>query len=241
MPLFARLLPVERAARRAIRPHAVDLAHPPKARRVDRGDRLRVDEEVDEVGRAGVDELDLEADGLARRLERQRGGAGRRRLGRYPAGAHGRTDHVLRQPGLAACRRGPAPLMWGGEAQGAGRIAIYTSEGNNYTAAGFARRFAPEVARQLEAAFPGAATHMICEPQARNTAAAVAYAAAYVADALATPTGLFNPSAVAKLAQKARAGAMSGYRDNVAFIGILSTQIWHRQFTTASTSLTDAA
>lgn len=41
--------------------------------------------------------------------------------------------------------------------------------------------FAPEVARQLEAAFPGAATHMICEPQARNTAAAVAYAAAYVA------------------------------------------------------------
>jgi asparagine synthase (glutamine-hydrolysing) len=65
--------------------------------------------------------------------------------------------------------------------------------------------------------------------------------AAYVADALATPTGLFNPSAVAKLAQKARAGAMSGYRDNVAFVGILSTQIWHRQFTTASTSLTDAA
>lgn len=39
-----------------------------------------------------------------------------------------------------------------GEAQGAGRIVIYTSEGNNYTAAGFARRFAPEVARQVNQA-----------------------------------------------------------------------------------------
>ncbi len=41
--------------------------------------------------------------------------------------------------------------------------------------------FAPDVKRQLEEVFPGASAHMICEPLARNTAAAVAYAAAYVA------------------------------------------------------------
>jgi len=65
--------------------------------------------------------------------------------------------------------------------------------------------------------------------------------ASYVDDALSTPTGLFNPAAVAKLAQKARNGAMTGFRDNAAFVGILSTQLWHREFATASTSLAEHA
>lgn len=66
--------------------------------------------------------------------------------------------------------------------------------------------------------------------------------AAYVDDALATPTGLFNPIAVQKLAQKSRGGVMSGFRDNAAFIGILSTQLWHRQFATkTTTTLTENA
>lgn len=65
--------------------------------------------------------------------------------------------------------------------------------------------------------------------------------AAYVEEALAIPTGLFNPAAVHKLALKARRGTMSGFRDNAAFVGILSTQLWHRTFADKSTSLTDAA
>ena len=66
--------------------------------------------------------------------------------------------------------------------------------------------------------------------------------AAYVDDALATPTGLFNPTAVQKLAQKARNGTMAGFRDNAAFVGILSTQMWHRQFAQkTTTNLTENA
>ena len=65
--------------------------------------------------------------------------------------------------------------------------------------------------------------------------------AAYVDEALATPTGLFNPNAVQKLAQKARGGTMTGFRDNAAFVGILSTQLWHRQFAATSSSLTENA
>ena len=62
--------------------------------------------------------------------------------------------------------------------------------------------------------------------------------AGYVRDALAAPTGLFNPIAVQKLAQKAQRGAMTGFRDNAAFVGILSTQLWHQAFagTTSTTS-----
>jgi asparagine synthase (glutamine-hydrolysing) len=63
----------------------------------------------------------------------------------------------------------------------------------------------------------------------------------YVDEALATPTGLFNPTAVAKLAQKARTTTMSGFRDNAAFIGILSTQLWHREFAGKSASLSEHA
>lgn len=64
----------------------------------------------------------------------------------------------------------------------------------------------------------------------------------YVEDALATPTGLFNPNAVLKLSQKARSGTMTGFRDNAAFVGILSTQLWHREFAAKTTkTLTENA
>ncbi|WP_342152769.1 asparagine synthase (glutamine-hydrolyzing) [Methylorubrum sp. SB2] len=43
-------------------------------------------------------------------------------------------------------------------------------------------------------------------------------------------TGLFNPAAVARLTDKCRAGRSGGFRDNAAFVGILSTQLWHRAF-----------
>jgi asparagine synthase (glutamine-hydrolysing) len=34
---------------------------------------------------------------------------------------------------------------------------------------------------------------------------------------------------------------MTGYRDNAAFIGILSTQLWHREFAATTSSLTEHA
>ncbi|HEV7435134.1 MAG TPA: asparagine synthase (glutamine-hydrolyzing) [Pseudorhizobium sp.] len=42
--------------------------------------------------------------------------------------------------------------------------------------------------------------------------------------------GLFNPAAVAKLYQKCQAQPVSGFRDNAAFVGILSTQLWLASF-----------
>jgi asparagine synthase (glutamine-hydrolysing) len=36
---------------------------------------------------------------------------------------------------------------------------------------------------------------------------------------------------VGALAAKCRAAGASGFRDNTAFVGILSTQLWHEAFT----------
>lgn len=56
----------------------------------------------------------------------------------------------------------------------------------------------------------------------------------YVGEVLSAPalraTGCFEPSAVEKLLAKCRAGRIGGFRDNAAFVGILSTQLWHRAF-----------
>ncbi len=46
-------------------------------------------------------------------------------------------------------------------------------------------------------------------------------------------TGLFNPAAAGKLIEKCRRQT-DGFRDNAAFVGILSTQLWHRTFTRQS-------
>ncbi len=42
--------------------------------------------------------------------------------------------------------------------------------------------------------------------------------------------GYFEPKRVSHLLKKAEQGRVIGYKDNMAFIGILSTQIWHRHF-----------
>jgi asparagine synthase (glutamine-hydrolysing) len=56
----------------------------------------------------------------------------------------------------------------------------------------------------------------------------------YVANLLSTAavadTGYFEAGAVAKLADKCRNRPNVGFRDNAALIGILSTQLWHREF-----------
>jgi asparagine synthase (glutamine-hydrolysing) len=57
---------------------------------------------------------------------------------------------------------------------------------------------------------------------------------AYLADAMGTAAiakaGLFNPLAVSRLLAKCRAQPVSGFRDNAAFVGILSTQLWMQAF-----------
>ncbi|GAB4345526.1 MAG: asparagine synthase (glutamine-hydrolyzing) [Gammaproteobacteria bacterium] len=42
--------------------------------------------------------------------------------------------------------------------------------------------------------------------------------------------GYFDPEKVHKLHQKVRKGRAIGYKDNMAFVGILSTQLWHHHF-----------
>ena len=53
--------------------------------------------------------------------------------------------------------------------------------------------------------------------------------------------GLFNARAVAKLHEKCRSRPASGFRDNAAFVGILSTQLWLRTFTGSRLRTADAA
>lgn len=57
----------------------------------------------------------------------------------------------------------------------------------------------------------------------------------YVRDAMSEASiaadGLFNAKAVVKLHEKCRMQPASGFRDNAAFVGILSTQLWQKNFT----------
>lgn len=67
----------------------------------------------------------------------------------------------------------------------------------------------------------------------------------YVTDALSenrlAQSGLFNPASVARLHAKCAAGRASGFRDNAAFVGVLSTQLWIQTFTAASANAARAA
>ena len=53
--------------------------------------------------------------------------------------------------------------------------------------------------------------------------------------------GLFNPASVARLHAKCRAQPVTGYRDNTAFVGILSTQLWQQTFARQCRSIDRAA
>jgi len=67
----------------------------------------------------------------------------------------------------------------------------------------------------------------------------------YVREAMREETvaagGLFNPKAVAKLHAKCGTGEANGFRDNAAFVGILSTQLWLETFTTTGANIASAA
>ncbi|MFC0218944.1 asparagine synthase (glutamine-hydrolyzing) [Pseudochelatococcus lubricantis] len=60
----------------------------------------------------------------------------------------------------------------------------------------------------------------------------------YVAEMLSPryvrEVGLFNPASVERLAVKSQNLQTQGFRDNAAFVGILSTQLWHAIFTGAT-------
>ncbi|MHA6644892.1 asparagine synthase (glutamine-hydrolyzing) [Mesorhizobium sp. A623] len=57
------------------------------------------------------------------------------------------------------------------------------------------------------------------------------YAAELFSPEAINANGLFNPQAAAKLLEKARRNAIGGFRDNAAFVGMLSTQLWSHEFT----------
>lgn len=42
--------------------------------------------------------------------------------------------------------------------------------------------------------------------------------------------GIFSPESVAGLVRRCRAGLVTGFKENQAIVGILSTQLWHHQF-----------
>ncbi len=42
--------------------------------------------------------------------------------------------------------------------------------------------------------------------------------------------GYFDPDKVGRLVAKLQRARVHAARDNMAFVGILSTQLWHRQF-----------
>ncbi|EUB97864.1 asparagine synthase (glutamine-hydrolyzing) [Rhizobium sp. CF080] len=57
-----------------------------------------------------------------------------------------------------------------------------------------------------------------------------AYVGEMLGEQAISASGLFNPRAVAKLHQKCLTQPVSGFRDNAAFVGILSTQLWLKGF-----------
>ncbi|UIK04500.1 asparagine synthase (glutamine-hydrolyzing) [Neorhizobium galegae] len=59
---------------------------------------------------------------------------------------------------------------------------------------------------------------------------AQAYVGEMLGEQAVAAAGLFNPRAVTKLHQKCRLAPVSGFRDNAAFVGILSTQLWLKGF-----------
>ena len=50
--------------------------------------------------------------------------------------------------------------------------------------------------------------------------------------------GYFDPAAVERLVAKCRNGKFIGFRDNTAFVGILSTQLWQHEFAAAGADTT---
>jgi len=48
--------------------------------------------------------------------------------------------------------------------------------------------------------------------------------------------GVFSPTSVGGLVRRCRAGSATGFRENQALVGVLSTQVWHNQFIESAVS-----
>ena len=57
-----------------------------------------------------------------------------------------------------------------------------------------------------------------------------AYVGNCLSEAEIRTAGYFDSGAVEKLVAKSRRQALTGFRDNAALIGVLSTQLWHQEF-----------
>ncbi|MEN5082930.1 asparagine synthase (glutamine-hydrolyzing) [Bosea sp. TWI1241] len=68
-----------------------------------------------------------------------------------------------------------------------------------------------------------------------------AYLRAAMGEAEISAGGLFNPKTVGKLTEKCLRQPATGFRDNAAFVGILSTQLWLRAFGGSARGLAQAA
>jgi asparagine synthase (glutamine-hydrolysing) len=55
-----------------------------------------------------------------------------------------------------------------------------------------------------------------------------------LSDSALKETGIWDPSRVAGLVRRCRAGRATGVREGMALVGVLSTQLWHREFIGAS-------
>jgi asparagine synthase (glutamine-hydrolysing) len=69
----------------------------------------------------------------------------------------------------------------------------------------------------------------------------VGYARDVLDEAALLRSGLFDPRSVAGLLRRCRAGTAAGFRENQAFVAILSTQLWHQEFMQATAPRTDVA
>ncbi|SIT52775.1 Asparagine synthetase [Mesorhizobium prunaredense] len=95
----------------------------------------------------------------------------------------------------------------------------------------------------LPSAIGGRAKQPYRAPEARSFVGAgeLDYVSDLLSEASIAGGGLFNAKAVASLHEKCRTQPASGFRDNAAFVGILSTQLWQKNFTGQKTSAARAA
>ncbi|QEL25203.1 asparagine synthase (glutamine-hydrolyzing) [Bosea sp. F3-2] len=83
----------------------------------------------------------------------------------------------------------------------------------------------PAIGRRTKQPYRAPDSQSFVGPGARD------YVQAALSEAEIGAGGLFNPKAVAKLHEKCSRHPASGFRDNAAFVGILSTQLWLTAFT----------